>query len=161
MLIKKQNYKIKKEVMSSRLYIGRTYPEALKALNELDKIILDSGIDKWHQNLIKIRASSLNGCAFCLDIHTQDAIKLGIDPRKISLIGAWREAVNHFSEQEQMILQVTEAITLIHKAGLSDEIYLRCIALFGQDLTVRIITAITVINTWNRIGVGFKMQPVF
>jgi len=147
--------------MSSRLIIGKTFPEGFKVLTELDKAIKESGLDKWYQELIKIRASHLNGCAFCLDKHTQDALSLGIDARKITLVGVWREAENHFSEEEQLILQVTEAITFIHEEGLSDELYSKCIALFGDNDTVKIIMAATVINTWNRIGVGFKMQPKF
>ncbi|QDW21125.1 carboxymuconolactone decarboxylase family protein [Flavobacterium sp. KBS0721] len=147
--------------MSSRLIIGKTFPEGFKVLTELDKAIKESGLDKWYQELIKISASHLNGCAFCLDKHTYDALELGIDARKITLVGVWREAENHFSEKEQLILQVTEAITLIHEKGLSEELYSKCIALFGDNDTVKIIMAATVINTWNRIGVGFKMQPKF
>lgn len=152
---------IKLKIMSTRLFIGKSYPEGFKALNELDKVIKESGIDKWYQELIKIRASHINGCAFCLDKHTQDALLLGIEPRKINLIPVWKEATDHFTAQEQLILQVTEAISLIHEDGLSDELYSKCISLFGDTDTVKIIMAATVINTWNRIGVGFKMQPKF
>lgn len=97
--------------------------------------------------MIKISASHLNGCAFCLDKHTQDALALGIDARKINLVAVWKEAENHFSEEEQLILKVTEAITLIHKNGLSDELYLKCITVFGDTNTVKIIMAAIVINT--------------
>lgn len=147
--------------MSSRLFIGKSFPESFKALNELDKTIKESGIDNWYQELIKIRASHINGCAFCLDKHTQDAIALGIELRKINLVVVWKEATDHFSEEEQIILQLTEAITLIHKKGISDALYLKAVALFGDAMTSKIVMAATVINAWNRIGVGFKMQPKF
>lgn len=147
--------------MSSRLFIGKSFPESFKSLNELDKTIKESGIDNWYQELIKIRASQINGCAFCLDKHTQDAVALGIEVRKINLVGAWKEATDHFSEEEQLILQLTEAITFIHEEGVSDALYSRAVTVFGDALTSKIVMAATVINAWNRIGVGFKMQPKF
>jgi len=147
--------------MDSRRFIGKTFPEGLQALNALDIVIRDSGIDKWHQELIKIRSSQLNGCAFCLDKHVQDAILLGIDTRKINLVAAWKEAKNHFTDEEQLILLLTEEITMIHNDGLSDGVYADCVTAFGEALTGQMIMAATVINAWNRIGVGFKMQPKF
>jgi AhpD family alkylhydroperoxidase len=147
--------------MSSRSFLGKSFPEAFKALVELDKIIRESDIDKWHQELIKIRASQINGCAFCLDKHTQDALALGVAARKINLVAVWKEATDYFTEEEQLILQVTEAVSLIHIDGISDELYSKCISIFGDTSTAKIIMAATVINTWNRIGVGFKMQPKF
>lgn len=147
--------------MKARLFIGKVFPKAFAALSAMDVVIKESGIDKWHQELIKIKASHINGCAFCLDKHTQDALALGIEPRKIALINVWKEAVSHFTEEEQLILQVTEQISLIHHDGLQDDIYAKCIAKFGEPLTAQIITAATIINAWNRIGVGFKMEPNF
>jgi len=145
--------------MSTRILIHRAYPEGFNALNALDLTIKESGIDKWYQELIKISASHINGCAFCLDKHTADALKLNL--RKITLIPVWREATDHFSEEEQVILQITEQITLLHVDGLSDEIYARSIGLFGEILTAKLIMAATVINAWNQTGVGLKMQPKF
>lgn len=147
--------------MSTRLLIHKTYPDGLNALNAMDKVIRESGIDKWHQELIKIRASHINGCAFCLDKHTRDALLLEINPRKITLIPVWREATDHFTEEEQTILRLTEEITMIHEDGLSDEVYHDSIRLFGEVLTAELVMAATVINAWNRIGVGLKMQPRF
>ena len=147
--------------MKARLFIGKVFPKAFQALSAMDVVIKESDIDKWHQELIKIKASHINGCAFCLDKHTQDALALGIEPRKIALINVWREAVSHFTEEEQLILQVTEQVTFIHHDGLEDVLYAKCIEKFGEALTAQIITAATVINAWNRIGVGFKMEPNF
>jgi len=147
--------------MSTRLLMGKAYPAGYNALNALDKVIKESGIDKWHQELIKIAASHINGCAYCLDKHTSDALLLNINPRKINLIPVWREATDHFTEEEQIILRLTEEITLISEDGLSDEVYNSSIRLFGEVLTAQIVMAATVINAWNRIGVGLKMQPRF
>ncbi|MFP3590409.1 carboxymuconolactone decarboxylase family protein [Chryseobacterium sp. SIMBA_038] len=147
--------------MKTRLLIGKVYPKGFQALNALDQTIKDSDIDKWHQELIKIRASHLNGCAFCLDKHTQDALKLGIEPRKIALVNVWKEALSHFTKEEQLILEITEQITNIGKSGLSNKLFEKSITMFGESLTAQIIMAATVINAWNRIGVGLKMEPEF
>lgn len=147
--------------MKIRIPIAKIYPKAFQALIALDQTIRESEIDKWHQELIKIRASQLNGCAYCLDKHAQDALALGINARKINVIATWREALSHFTDQEQLILQLTEEVTLISNHGLSDETFDKCIILFGEALTAELIFATTVINAWNRIGVGFKMEPSF
>lgn len=112
----------------------------------MDLVLKESEIDKWHQELIKIRASQINGCAFCLDKHVQDALELGVDPRKINLIGAWKEAVSHFTEEEQLILKLTEEITLISVHGLSDEVFDSSISVLGETLTAKLIIAVTIIN---------------
>src|ERR1700748_2995177 len=147
--------------MTSRFLMGKVYPQGYQALIAFDKTISQSGIDKWHWELIRIRASYINGCAYCVDEHTQAALKLGIDPRKITLVPVWKEAHNHFTGEEQLILQLTEEITLISQHGLNDELYANCIARFGEALTAQLIMAVIVINAWNRIGVGLKMEPQF
>ena len=147
--------------MKTRISIEKIYPKAFHALIALDQTIRESDIDKWHQELIKIRASQLNGCAYCLDKHSQDAIALGANVRKLNVIATWKEALSHFTEEEQQILLLTEEITLIGNHGLSDEVFKKCITIFGEEHTSQLILAATVINAWNRIGVGFKMEPVF
>jgi AhpD family alkylhydroperoxidase len=147
--------------MNERILMGKAYPRAYEGLIALDQTIRQSGIDKWHQELIKIRASIINGCAYCVHSHTKDALALGIDPRKITLIPVWKEALNHFTPEEQLIMRLTEEVTLISQHGLSDELYADCTNKFGEALTAQLIMAAIVINAWNRIGVGLKMQPVF
>lgn len=147
--------------MTSRFLMGKAYPQGYQALVALDKTIGQSGIDKWHREMIKIRASYINGCAYCVHQHTQDALALGIDPRKITLVPVWKEGRNHFTPEEQLILQLTEEITLISQHGVSDELYANCIDKFGEALTAQLIMAVVVINAWNRIGVGLKMEPEF
>lgn len=139
--------------------MGKVQPAAYKAMWALDAYVQESSADKLHKELIKIRASQINGCAYCVNYHTADAIKLGADPKKLYLVSVWREAPNVFDEKEQTILAMTEEITLIHQHGLSDELYEKSMNLFGQELTAQLIMIIITINAWNRIGVGLNMQP--
>lgn len=101
--------------------------------------------------LIKVRASQINGCAFCINIHTQDAIKKGETDQRIFLLTAWREAGVLFTEEEKAVLAVTEEITLIHQGGLSDDTYTNALQFFSKTQIADIITAIVTINLWNRV----------
>jgi AhpD family alkylhydroperoxidase len=145
--------------MSNRLSISKVYPEAYKALDALDNLVSNSSIDKWYQEMIRIRASHLNGCAYCLDMHTQDAQKLGVNQRKITLVPVWREAGTIFDEAEQAILLLVEQVSLIHQKGITDDVYNNCISLFGERVTAELILTIITINAWNSIGVGLKLEP--
>ena len=142
-----------------RLKMGKVQPGAYKAMNELDNFILTSSIPLLHRELIKIRASQINGCAYCVNHHSRDARNLGETEQRIYLISVWREAAEMFTEEEQLLLEMTEEITLIHKHGLSDVLYEKSINSFGEQKTAEIIMAIITINAWNRIGVGLKMRP--
>jgi len=145
--------------MGTRFKMGKVYPASYKALDSLDQLIASSSVEDWYQQLIKIRASQINGCAYCVNMHTQDALKLGIDARKINLITVWREADTIFTEEEQLVIRMTEELTLIHQHGLSDSVYEKALALFGEEKTAQIIMVIITINAWTRIGVGLRMQP--
>lgn len=147
--------------METRTFLSANQPDLFNKMVDLDKAVGASGIDKWHHELIKISASILNGCAFCVDKHTQDALELGIPGRKIVLIPVWHEATNHFTEQEQLIIQLTKAVTFIHEHGVEDALYASCKATFGEAYTANLIMAITLINAWNRLGISFKLQPKF
>lgn len=146
--------------MSTRFKMGKVQPNAYKAMDALDKYVHATGVDPLHQELIRIRASQINGCAYCVNSHTRDARKLGETDVRMHLISVWHEAKNVFSEEEQLILAITEEITLIHQHGLSDELYNKAIALFGEEKTAQIIMAAITINAWNRIGVSLNMEPV-
>lgn len=145
--------------MESRFKMGEVQPEAYKVLFELNKYVLKSGIDKLQREMIKIRASQINGCAYCVNSHTRDARKLGETEQRIYLMSVWRESPNVFNEEDQCLLAMTEEITLIHQHGLSDDLYNKAIALFGEEKTAEIIMAIITINAWNRIGVSLNMHP--
>ena len=144
-----------------RLNLRKTDPALYQSLVAVDKEIAQSGLERWHWEMLKIKASQINGCAYCVDKHTQDALALGVAPRKVNLLSVWREAKSHFSEEEQLILLLTEEMTLIHQRGLTDETFQKCVAKFGEDVTSKLIVAAVSINAWNRIGVGLKMEPSF
>lgn len=145
--------------MKPRLKMMEVQPAAYQAISALEKYISTTSIPKLHKELIKIRASQVNGCAFCVNMHVQDALKLGETIQRISLIPVWREAPNAFNEEEQLLLAMTEEVTLISQHGLSDELYDKSIALFGEEKTAQIIMVIVTINAWNRTGVAFHLLP--
>lgn len=145
--------------MQARIRIGKVQPDAYKAMNGLDQYISESSIDKIHREMIKIRASQINGCAYCVNSHTKSARALGETEQRIYLMSVWRESGNIFSDEEQLLLEMTEEITLIHKSGLSDFVYEKATALFGEEKTAQVIMAIITINAWNRIGVSLNMTP--
>jgi len=145
--------------MNKRINFNDVQPNAYDAMDALDKFVEEASIDKLHKELIKIRASQINGCAYCVDSHSHDALKLGESLQKVLLISAWREAKNIFSEEERLLFRMTEEITLIHEHGLSDETYRKAIDVFGEEKTAQIIMAIITINAWNRIGVATELRP--
>ena len=145
--------------MSARFNMATVQPEVYKLLLEMNKYILKSGIGRLQREMIKIRASQINGCAFCVNMHTRDARKLGETEQRIYLMSVWREAPNIFNEEDQLLLAMTEQITLIHQHGLSNDLYEKAIQLFGEEKTAQIIMAIITINCWNRISISLNMQP--
>ncbi len=146
--------KFKKHLkMDKRIQIDEAEPLAYKAIFGLEDYMKQSGLSKVHYELIKIRASQLNGCAFCIDMHTKEALKNGESKQRLFLLDAWKTA-GLFSEEEKVILQITEEVTLIHRNGLSDETYQKAIALFDEHYFSQIIMAIATINVWNRIAIS-------
>jgi len=143
--------------MNTRVNILQTQPEAYKAMMGLEKYISSTSLDAIHKELIKMRASQINGCAFCIDMHTKDARKLGMSEQRIYLLNAWRET-QLYTEEERIILAMTEEITLIQQ-HLSDTTYDKAVQLFGEGYVAQIIMAITTINAWNRIAIAAEMQP--
>jgi len=139
--------------------MGKVEPNAYRAMDALDTYIGNCDVTPLHQELIRIRASQLNGCAYCVNTHTQDALKAGESGARINLISVWREATNVFTPEEQLILKMTEEITLIHQHGLSDHTYEKAMSIFGKEKTAQLMMVIIGINAWNRIGVGLKMEP--
>jgi AhpD family alkylhydroperoxidase len=145
--------------MKKRINFNVVQPRAYDAMDALDKFVDESSIDKLHRELIKIRASQINGCAYCVDAHSHDALKLGESLQRVLLVSAWRESGNIFSQEERLLFQMTEEITLIRQQGLSDETYIKTIEAFGEEKTAQIIMAIVTINAWNRIGVSTQLRP--
>lgn len=144
--------------MEKRINIAVTEPEGYKAMLGLEKFLSQTGIDKHHKELIKIRASQINGCAYCINMHTRDARKLGETEQRIYLLNAWKEVDGIYTEEERAVLALTEEVTLIPQ-GVSDTTYNKAAALFGEKLLAQIIMAIVTINAWNRIAITTRLQP--
>ncbi|WP_313376795.1 carboxymuconolactone decarboxylase family protein [Chishuiella sp.] len=142
--------------MNKRIDIEKISPKAYDAIYGLENYLQDSSLTKISLELIRIRASQINGCAFCINMHTSDALKLGETPQRIFLLSVWRET-SLFSKEEQIILAMTEEITLINKNGLSDETYMLAKDIFNENEIAEIMMAIITINAWNRIGISTKM----
>ena len=147
------------KLMGERFIMGKVLPDAYKALIGLDTFTRSSGIPPIQRELIKIRASQINGCTYCVNLHAKDARKLGETEQRIYLLSVWREAPNIFNDEEQLLLEMTEEITLIHNHGLSDHLYEKAINIWGEERTAQVIMAIININSWNRIGVGLNLYP--
>lgn len=143
--------------MEQRIQIDRLQPEAFKAMYALEDYLAKSELSKIHKQLIKIRASQMNGCAFCIDMHTKEALKIGESHERIFLLNAWNES-NQFSEEEKVILLITEEITFIDKNGLTDRTYNKALVIFSETYLAQLIMAATVINAWNRIAISTNKQ---
>ncbi len=143
--------------MSQRIQLSggtfEPYQQLLVLRRLVEKAAADAGLDPRLIELVKIRASMLNGCAFCLDRHTRDARSLGETERRIFLLGAWREA-GLFTEQERAALALTDAMTLLPQAQeVPDEVYQQAVAAFTQTQYRAVAWAITMINAFNRLAV--------
>lgn len=145
--------------MKKRLSLQDYLPQAYKLMKEIDSLVKE-GVEPLYIEMIKIRTSQLNGCAYCLNMHITDAIKLGEDSQRLNVLSAWKEALNWFSEEEQIILKLTEEITLIGQHGISEDVYDRAVELFGEEKLARLIVAVISINSWTRVGVSFHLHPV-
>ncbi|WP_433833174.1 carboxymuconolactone decarboxylase family protein [Flavobacterium anhuiense] len=144
--------------MKSRIVIPNVAPEAYNALLNLEKYISSTALTPVHKELIKIRASQINGCAYCINMHTADARKYGISEQRIYLISAWREA-DVYSEEEKAILALTEQVTLINN-HVSDEVYENAAKFFDEKYLAEIILAIITINSWNRLAITTGLRAV-
>ena len=138
-----------------RIDIKDLEPNAYKAMSGMEQYIRNSQISPLLRELIKIRASQINGCAYCIDMHTQEALKIGETPRRIFAISAWKESPL-FTEEERAVLQLTEEVTLISGDGVSDDTYNKVLEFFGENVLAQIIMQVIIINSWNRIAVSSK-----
>jgi AhpD family alkylhydroperoxidase len=134
-------------------------PASYDTLLKLETFIAKSQLDKKLYELIKIRASQINGCAFCVDMHTADLLKMGETTQRINLINVWREANDIFTEKEKAVLELTEAITLISKNGVPHDLYEKIRQFFTEKEYVDLIMAINAINCWNRMAISTGMYP--
>jgi AhpD family alkylhydroperoxidase len=136
----------------------RAAPAVVAALRQLSKAVDDSGLDKQLTELLKLRASQLNGCAFCLQFHLNLARKLGLTSVKIDLVATWREA-GVFSTRERAALAWTEALTLMAQQPVADAAYAALQAEFSDPEIAFLTTAVAAINAWNRIAGALQFAP--
>ncbi|MEU3303205.1 carboxymuconolactone decarboxylase family protein [Streptomyces sp. NPDC006678] len=141
-----------------RMEWARHAPEVYKAMVRLDAAARQ-GVDPTLLELVKIRASQLNHCAFCLDMHTKDALAAGESVDRIIQLSAWEESRHFYTAREIAAIELTEAVTVLTDGFVPDEVYERAAAQFEEAELAQLIAAITVINAWNRFGVTTRMAP--
>lgn len=144
--------------ITQRMDVHATDPEAYKPMMALEKYVHGGSLGEALIGLVKIRASQINGCAFCLDMHGQEARKAGVNQRLIDVLPGWKEAPGLYSAREQAALALTEEITLISVAGVSDAVWQQATAAFSQQEIAQLIMAICAINSWNRIAIATHMK---
>jgi AhpD family alkylhydroperoxidase len=141
-----------------RIDVTKVSPAAHKAVAALQTYVDQSGLDAKLRDLIKIRASQINGCAFCLAMHTRDARKVGETDERMHLLSAWRDA-QIYSSRERAALAWIEAITLVTKDHVPDEVFDEVRKHFSEKEIIDLTAAAAAINTWNRISIAFRIPP--
>ncbi len=142
---------------TNRIDAYKTVPEAMQALMAVEEHLKKSGLERSLVELVKMRASQINGCAFCLDLHSRDARNNGETEKRLYLLSAWRES-SLYSEREQAALAWTESLTLISQNHAPDTVYERVREHFNDQELVNLTLLITQINAWNRFAIGFRYE---
>ncbi|MFJ2826025.1 carboxymuconolactone decarboxylase family protein [Streptomyces sp. NPDC087263] len=138
---------------NARLDFAKSAPKVFRALIGFDAAARD-GLDPALVELIQIRASHLNHCAYCLHMHTNDARKVGESEDRLHLVAVWREARHFFTERERAALALTEAVTLVADGGVPDDVYAQAAAVFDDQELAHVLALIFTINTWNRVALS-------
>lgn len=144
--------------MSARLDFYKAGPDAIKAMVALEQRVAKSTLEKPLVELVRLRASQINGCAFCLDMHSADARKAGENERRLATLGAWREAP-FFSERERAALEWTEAVTLVSQEHVPDNVWSAVHGHFSPEEITDLTLLIVAINGWNRFAIAFRKMP--
>ncbi|HJY76166.1 MAG TPA: carboxymuconolactone decarboxylase family protein [Burkholderiales bacterium] len=143
--------------MKPRIDFTRVSPKVLQAMYGLQKTVNSSGLERNLLELVKMRASQINGCAYCLDMHSKDARAAGETEQRLYLLDAWRE-VALYSERERAALEWTEALTRIGDGHVPDEVYTAVREHFGEEELVNLGLAVVAINGWNRLSIAFRAE---
>ena len=143
--------------MKQRIKYNEVAKEGLAALGRLEAYVRHSGLEHSLLELVKTRASQINGCAYCLDMHTKDARAAGETEQRLYVLSAWREAP-FYSDRERAALEWTEAVTAIAGNDVPDELYQRVRAQFDEKELVDLTLAINIINSWNRLAISFRTE---
>ena len=133
-------------------------PDLYRRMAALNSAVESCGLDRSLLGLIKMRASQINGCASCLDMHSKDARAIGETEQRLYALNAWRETP-FYTDRERAALALTEAITLITDGHVTDEVYEQACSVFGEKEVSQIIWAATVINSWNRLAISARSEP--
>lgn len=144
--------------MKQRLNYAKIAPDALKGMLELEKYLHESGLERSLYELVKTRASQINGCAYCLDMHTKDARKAGETEQRLYALSSWRETP-FYTERERAALEWTESLTLISENDVPDTLYEAVSKHFNEEELVALTMAIVAINAWNRLAISFRTVP--
>ncbi|MFI7427615.1 carboxymuconolactone decarboxylase family protein [Micromonospora sp. NPDC049836] len=141
----------------SRINMAAAVPEAYRAVLGLEKYV-QANVDHTVLELVKLRASMLNGCSFCVDMHSRDALAAGEDTRRLFAVAAWREAP-FFDERERTALALTDAVTRLGDHGVPDDVWDAAAKVWSEKELADLVVAIATINVWNRISVTSQTQP--
>jgi len=142
--------------MEQRVNIEQSQPEVWKAMYALSGAVSKSALSAIQKHLIMVRTSQINSCAFCLNMHTKEALKAGETQQRLFVLSAWKETTL-FTEEEKAILALTEEVTLITENGVSDSTYKQAEKFFSAKMIGEIIMSIVAMNAWNRIAVSTHM----
>ncbi|PWB16530.1 carboxymuconolactone decarboxylase family protein [Comamonas sp. JNW] len=145
--------------MQTRLDFYTTDPAIMKALMGVENQIAKGSLDILLKELVRLRASQINGCAFCLDMHVTDAVKAGESSRRLATVAAWRETP-FFSDRERAALEWTEALTLVSHNHVPDAVWEAVRPHFTDAELMELTAVITSINSWNRFAIAFRKMPV-
>ncbi|MFI1095109.1 carboxymuconolactone decarboxylase family protein [Streptomyces sp. NPDC020917] len=146
------------EITRTRSDYARHAPDMFRSMLAFSNAAA-KGVDPVIAELVKIRASQINRCAYCLDMHIADARKAGESDERIFLLSAWEEVEGRYTEKERAALALTEAVTLLTEGFVPDEVYARAAEHFDEGELARLVAAIVSINAWNRFNVTFRTQP--
>ncbi|ARG97069.1 carboxymuconolactone decarboxylase family protein [Legionella micdadei] len=144
---------------NSRIDFYKVSPEAVNAMMGLEKFVNNCGLDKLLLGLVKLRVSQINGCTFCVDLHSAEALKEGESQRRLNAVAVWYEAP-FFTERERAALAWAEAVTLLSETRVPDEVYQEIRNHFSEKEAVDLTMAIVTINGWNRLAVSFRKLPL-
>ncbi|MCW1884168.1 carboxymuconolactone decarboxylase family protein [Luteolibacter flavescens] len=145
------------DTTKARLEHWKAAPEVMKAMLALEQTVRGAGINPVQLEFIKLRASQINGCAFCMNLHFNDAVKAGVSAQRLHLLPVWREAAHLYSPAERAVLAWTEQLTRLPGGHVSDGDFAGIKEHFDDEQVTRITLAIAAINAWNRFGVGFRL----
>jgi AhpD family alkylhydroperoxidase len=144
--------------MQRRIQYLKVAPELIQAMRELDNYARNSGLEPGLLELVKLRASQVNGCAYCIDVHTKEARALGETEQRLYELTTWREAP-FYTDRERAALQWTEAVTRVADSHVPDQVYELARAQFSEKELVDLTAAIIAINGWNRLAISFRTVP--